>query len=197
MYPTREKAEALLAEAGRCNPGPWEDHSRVTARCAEKIALACPGMDAEKAYIAGLLHDIGRKFGVKHLGHVYDGWKYMSELGYDEAARICLSHSFNEGKLENYIGKFDISEEQTEELRQALSVMEFDEYDRLIQLCDSLAAAEGVVDMKDRMEDIRRRYGQYPQSKWDKNMELKAHFEQKAGADIYAIVGGIGAKQDS
>lgn len=197
MYPTREKAEALLAEAGRCNPGPWEDHSRVTARCAERIAQACPGMDDGKAYIMGLLHDIGRKFGVKHLGHVYDGWKYMSELGYDEAARICLSHSFNEGKLENYIGKFDISEEQTEELRQALSVMEFDEYDRLIQLCDSLAAAEGVVDMKDRMEDIRRRYGQYPQSKWDKNMELKAHFEQKAGADIYAIVGGIGAKQDS
>ena len=176
MYPTREKAEALLAE---------------------RIAQACPGMDDGKAYIMGLLHDIGRKFGVKHLGHVYDGWKYMSELGYDEAARICLSHSFNEGKLENYIGKFDISEEQTEELRQALSVMEFDEYDRLIQLCDSLAAAEGVVDMKDRMEDIRRRYGQYPQSKWDKNMELKAHFEQKAGADIYAIVGGIGAKQDS
>lgn len=196
MYPTREKAEALLIEAGRCNSGPWEEHSRVTARCAEKIALACPGMDAEKAYIAGLLHDIGRKFGVKHLGHVYDGWRYMSELGYDETARICLSHSFNEGKLENYIGKFDISEEQTEELKQALSVMEFDEYDRLIQLCDSLAAAEGVVDMKERMEDIRRRYGQYPQSKWNKNMELKEHFERRAGADIYVIVGGIGAKQD-
>ena len=38
MYPTRQEAEALLADAARCNPGPWEAHSRVTAWCAEKIA---------------------------------------------------------------------------------------------------------------------------------------------------------------
>ena len=95
------------------------------------------------------------------------------------------------------MGNFDTTEEELKMIQDALKATVMDEYDRLIQLCDSLAAAEGVVDMKDRMEDIRRRYGQYPQSKWDKNMELKAHFEQKAGADIYAIVGGIGAKQDS
>ena len=82
----------------------------------------------------------------------------------------------------------------SEELRLALAAMKFDEYDKLIQLCDSLAAAEGVVDMKERMEDIRRRYGQYPQSKWDKNMELKTYFEQKAGKDIYTVVGGISAE---
>lgn len=194
MYPTRQEAEELLAEAGKCNPGPWEEHSRVTARCAERIARVCPGMDAEKAYIVGLLHDIGRKFGARHLGHVYDGWRYMLELGYDEAARICLSHSFNEGKLEDYIGKFDITEEETEEIRRALSETEFDEYDSLIQLCDSLASAEGVVDMRERMEDIKRRYGRYPQSKWDRNMELKAYFEEKSGTDIYTAVGGIEAR---
>ncbi len=191
MYPTRQKAEELLAEAAKCNPGPWENHSRNVAQCAGKIAGACQGMDADKAYVAGLLHDIGRKFGVKHLGHVYDGWKYMMELNYDEAARICLSHSFNEGDLNGYIGNFDITEEQTEEIRQALSGMVFDDYDKLIQLCDSLASAEGVVDMEERMSDVKRRYGSYPQSKWDKNMELKAYFEQKADGNIYEIVGKI------
>lgn len=189
MYPTRQEAENLVIEAGKCNPGPWEDHSRNVAHCAEKIAAACRDMDADKAYVAGLLHDIGRKFGVKHLGHVYDGWKYMLELGYDEAARICLSHSFNEGDLEGYIGNFDITEEQTEEIRQALNIMEFDDYDRLIQLCDSIATAEGVVDMEERMNDVKRRYGAYPQSKWDKNIELKQYFEKRAGKDIYEIVG--------
>ena len=148
MYPTRQEAERLLIEAGKCNPGPWEDHSRVTALCAEKIARACRDMDVQKASVLGLLHDIGRKFGVKHLGHVYDGWKYMLECGYDEAARICLSHSFNEGKLEDYIGNFDISKQQIEEIRQALCGIEFDEYDKLIQLCDSIASADGVVDME-------------------------------------------------
>ena len=191
MYPKREEAEKLLIEAGKCNPGPWESHSRVTAQCAEKIAAACRDIDAQKAYVLGLLHDIGRKFGVKHLGHVYDGWKYMLGLGYDEAAKICLTHSFNEGKIETYIGNFDINEEQTEEIRQALSGMEFDEYDKLIQLCDSMAAAEGVVDMEERMNDVKKRYGAYPQSKWDKNMDLKRYFEQKAGRSIYEITGKI------
>lgn len=58
-----------------------------------KIASACGDMDVEKAYILGLLHDIGRKFGVRHLGHVYDGYVYMKSLGYDEVAKICLTHS--------------------------------------------------------------------------------------------------------
>lgn len=188
MLPDRKTAEELLCEAEKCNPGPWGDHSRVTAQCAEKIALLCSGIDAEKAYILGLLHDIGRKFGVKHLGHVYDGWRYMNELGYDEAARICLTHSFNEHRLEDYIGRFDITKEQQEELEKALAETRFDDYDLLIQLCDSLAGAAGVMDMEDRMADIRRRYGSYPQAKWDRNMELKKIFEKRAGKDIYEIV---------
>lgn len=75
-YPTRDEAERLLLDAKKDNPGKWVDHSRVTAHCAEKIAMHC-GMDADKAYVLGLLHDIGRKFGVFHLRHVSEGYKYM------------------------------------------------------------------------------------------------------------------------
>ncbi len=42
--------------------------------------------------------------------------------------------------------------------------------------------------MEERMSDIKRRYGAYPQSKWDKNMELKAYFEEKCEQDIYNMV---------
>jgi hypothetical protein len=66
--------------------------------------------------------------------------------------------------------------------------MEFDEYDRLIQLCDSLAEASGVVDIEERMADVKRRYGDYSQNKWDINLALKAHFEQLAGRSIYDVV---------
>lgn len=188
MLPTREEAERLLKEAELCNPGPWGNHSRVAAHCAEKIAALCDGLDSEKAYILGLLHDIGRKFGVGHLRHVWDGYTYMTALGYDEAARICLTHSFNNGSVNEYIGKFDTTDEETELLSAALDKVVYDDYDRLIQLCDALAGSEGVLDIEERMRDVKRRYGCYPQAKWDANICLKEYFEKKAGDYIYHIV---------
>ena len=186
-YPGREEAQRLLRAAEDCNPGPWGDHSRVAARCAERIAAAA-GLDPEKAYVLGLLHDIGRRFGKGHLAHVYDGWRYMTELGYHTAARICLTHSFVRPDLDTYIGNRDITPEAQEELRSRLAGLQFDDYDRLIQLCDCLAAAEGVVDIEERMADVKRRYGDYPQEKWDANLALKAYFEEKIGMDIYEVV---------
>ena len=159
------------------------------AHCAEKIAEACGDMDTEKAYVLGLLHDIGRKFGIRHLGHVSDGYSYMLSLGYDEAARICLTHSFNNQRLDEYIGKNDTSAEEFALIEKALKEMLMDEYDKLIQLCDALAGSEDVLNIEERMLDVKNRYGFYPQAKWDSNMNLKLYFEQKAGKDIYDIVG--------
>lgn len=169
-------------------PGPWGNHSRVAAHCAEKIALACGDLDPDKAYILGLLHDIGRKFGVRHLGHVSDGYSYMTSLGYDEVAKICLTHSFNNQTTDDYIGNFDTSEEELQTIQNALKEVTMDDYDLLIQLCDSLAGAEGVLDIEERMGDVKQRYGAYPQEKWDCNLKLKSYFESKAGKDIYTIV---------
>ncbi len=187
MYPTREKATVLLEEAEKCNPGPWGDHSRTVAHCAEKIAQYS-GMDPEKAYVLGLLHDIGRKFGKRHLGHVSDGYSYMMSLGYDDAARICLTHSFNQNKLEAYVGNFDTTEEETALIREKLQEVMQDDYDRLIQLCDAISGAEGVMDIIDRMSDVKRRYGDYDPEKWQANLDLKNYFETKMGKDLYEAV---------
>ena len=185
--PTREIAEELLREAETHNAGPWGNHSRNVAVCAQKIADAC-GMDGEKAYVLGLLHDIGRKFGTRHLGHVYDGYKYMLQSGYTQVAKICLTHSFCNQDMSTYIGKFDITDEEREELEAALNEAVYDDYDRLIQLCDALGAADGIVDIEERMQDIKKRYGSYPQEKWDKNLELKEYFEKLSNRNIYDIV---------
>lgn len=187
-WPDREEAERLLADAETCNPGQWADHCRYTAKCAERIAARCGGMDADKAYVLGLLHDIGRKFGVKHLGHIYDGYQYMRRLGYEDAARICLTHSFSIQTIRDYIGNFDIPQAQQEEIEEALRAVVYDDYDRLIQLCDSLAGAEGIMRIEERMADVKKRYGGYPQEKWDKNIALKHLFEEKTGGSIDDIV---------
>ena len=187
MYPTREDAVKILMEAEGCNPGPWGNHSRTAAHCAEAIA-ARSGMDSEKAYVLGLLHDIGRKFGKRHLGHVSDGYSYMMSLGYDDVARICLTHSFNEKDISKYVGKFDTTEEETSLIKDELNAIELDDYDRLIQLCDSIAGAEGVMDQIERMTDVKNRYGDYDQEKWDTNIRLRKHFEDMMGEDLYVVV---------
>ena len=187
MYPGRKEAEKLLLEAGKCNPGPWIRHSRTAAHCAEEIARYSD-LNTEKAYVLGLLHDIGRKFGVTYLKHVSDGYSYMMSLGYDDVARICLTHSFNNNKLESYVGKFDTSEEQTEMIRQKLQETKQDDYDRLIQLCDAIAGPEGVMDIIDRMTDVKTRYGSYDPDKWETNLNLKKYFEGKMGKDLYLAV---------
>ena len=194
MVPTKDEAEKLLAEAQcRYNEasqmhGRWADHSRTAALCAERIAARC-GMNAGKAYVLGLLHDIGRRYGDGHLRHVYYGWKYMNELGYDEVAQICLTHSFQIQRMDVYIGNRDIPLEAQQELEQALLAAVYDDYDRLIQLCDSIAGTGVVMDMAARMEDVRRRYGGYPQEKWDKNFAIKQYFETLAGGiDLYEMV---------
>ena len=73
-------------------------------------------------------------------------------------------------------------------IKAALFHVIFDDYDRLIQLCDSLAGSEGGMDMEERMLDVKRRYGSYPQDKWDSNLRLKEYFEKRTGKNIYDVV---------
>ena len=84
--------------------------------------------------------------------------------------------------------KIDISDTQMEEVKQLLAAAEYDDYDRLIQLLDSTCGADGTLNLEDRMNDVKVRYGYYPQGKWDKNFELKAYFEKLAGREYYEII---------
>ena len=68
----------------------------------------------------------------------------MKQSGYDEVAKICLTHSFNNHTIDDYIGKFDVSDEELRLIKTELDKAVYDEYDRLIQLCDSLAGADTV-----------------------------------------------------
>lgn len=187
MLPTRKEAIELLKDGLVSNPGPWGKHCLTAAHCAERIASKCGDIDSEKAYVLGLLHDIGRKFGVRHLGHVSDGFIYMKKLGYDEVAKVCLTHSFNNNSVDEYIGKFDVTDEELTIIKTELAKASYDEYDKLIQLCDCLAGAESVLNIEQRMEDVKKRYGSYPQTKWDSNIKLMHYFENKMKENIYVV----------
>lgn len=187
MYPDRKTAEQILREGEKANPGPWAEHSRTAARCAERIAFHA-GLDPDKAYVLGLLHDIGRKFGKGQMRHIMDGYTYMMSLGYDDAARICLTHSFNGKRIEEYPGLADTAEEETEFIITRLQNMQYDDYDRLIQLCDAVSGTTGAMDIIDRMNDVKKRYGAYDQQKWDTNLVLKEYFETKMGRSLEEVI---------
>ena len=73
MELTNAAAEAALEAAHAANPGPWADHSRYVALACKQIASRCPHLSEEKAYLYGLLHDIGRHAGVTSERHLIDG----------------------------------------------------------------------------------------------------------------------------
>ena len=75
MFPNRKTAIAELELAGKMNPGPWTKHSYNVAEAARLIAAAS-GLDSEKAYVCGLLHDIGRRTGISAVRHIIDGYDY-------------------------------------------------------------------------------------------------------------------------
>ena len=95
MLPTADEAMRELMTAEKLNPGPWVKHSVNTGIAARNIAGRIPSMDPEKAYITGLLHDIGRRVGIVDIPtHVYEGYRYCMAKGWDETARICMTHSY-------------------------------------------------------------------------------------------------------
>ena len=189
LIPTIDQAQALLDAAVQMNPGPWEQHSLHVARAAQAIAARRPDMDAESAYIVGLLHDIGRREGVTGMRHTYDGYTYLAELGYEDAARICLTHSFASRNVMAIFGEWDCTPQELQFVEAYIEQTVYDDYDRLIQLCDSLAMASGVCLMEKRMMDVALRYGtnDFTVDKWRATFGLVEHFETAIGCSIYSL----------
>lgn len=181
----------MLHEAEQRNPGPWVGHSLTAARCASAIARACGDMDPDAAYVLGLLHDIGRRAGVTDLRHTIDGWRFLSGLGNHDAARICLTHSFPITVLESYQGENDCSSKEVSFLRQFLSEVHYDEYDRLIQLCDAIVLPEGPTFIEKCLIDValRRGVNDYTIQKWRAFLEIKAAYERRAGTSLERLTG--------
>lgn len=193
MFPSKEIAITELEIAGQMNPGPWTNHSHNVANAAKIIAEHCDSLDTEKAFVRGLLHDIGRRTGIAAVRHIIDGYDYAISKGWDEVARVCLTHSFPVKDIEADIGKKDISKEQYDFINRYLCDLEYDDYDKLIILCDALADANGFCILEKRFIDTTRRYGIYPFSidRWNMTYAYKEYFEKMIGKSIYALLPDI------
>lgn len=193
MELNKQNAEQSLNKASESNPGPWTDHSRYVAEACYNIALHCKHLSADQAYIYGLLHDIGRYAGVSSEKHLIDGYRYCMERGWEKAAQICISHAFMIQDIHTSIGRFDISEEDYRFLEKFIADAVYDDYDRLVQLCDSLALPSGFCLLEKRFVDVTIRYGVHPATtdRWKKILEIKTSFEKETGCSIYDLLPGV------
>ena len=191
--PTRKIALDYLLEAKSLNPGPWVDHSYHVAQSAENIAKYHPALDQEQAFILGLLHDIGCREGVYGMRHVVDGYNYMMQEGYPDAAQINVTHS---SPIPNFMlgsSEWDGTDAEREFVAEYISSRPYSDYDRLIQLCDSICLPDGPVLMEKRFVDVTIRYGfnKYTINKWHAFYTIKADIETEIGQSIYELMEGV------
>lgn len=192
MKPDQKTAEDTLAWAAAQNPGPWEAHSHHVAAACRAIAERCPELDAGKAYVLGLLHDIGRYAGVSSERHLIDGYRYCIDRGWEKAAQVCISHAFMLQDIETSIGTFDVTAEDYNFMKDFVAHAKYDDYDRLVQLCDALALPSGFCLLEKRFVDVALRYGLHPATldRWRRTLDLKTYFEEKTGCSIYTLLPG-------
>lgn len=156
--PTLNEAYDILEEAEILNPGAWIQHSHKVANAAKCIANEC-NLDSEKAYILGLLHDIGRRGGTMQARHALEGYIFMNKLGYDEVARICMSHTFQYKDINGIYDSWDCTVEELDFIKQYLQDVQYDEYDYLIQLCDALSLEKSYCFLEKKMVNSVIKFG--------------------------------------
>ena len=184
----REFAEKLISEAKELNDGEWINHSYNVARLAEKIANIA-NIDSEKAYILGLLHDIGRRNGVMQARHALEGFNYLMSLSFDEGARICMTHTFQYKDVDAIYDFWDCTKEEKQFIKHYLNNITYNEYDKLIQLCDALSLSKGYCFAEKKMVNSVLKFGfkNTTIQKWKAILELKEYFDKKISGDVYSL----------
>ena len=191
--PSLEQAEAFIKEAQELNSGLWVQHSLFVGKAAESIAQHHPKLDSQTAFVLGYLHDIGRRAGVADMRHTLDGYYFLMDKGFEYAARICITHVFPLKHINSVAGKWDCTKQELDFLVEYLSKIEFDEYDRLIQLCDAIALPSGYCLVEKRLMDVALRHGvnEFSVARWKAFLEIQKDFESVICQSIYKVLDGV------
>ena len=192
--PSLQQAKAYLEAGERRNPGGWVAHSVHVAEAAAAIAARHPRLDPQAARVLGLLHDIGRREGLTGMRHVLDGYRFLLREGFPDAARICLTHSFPIPDVYAGSSEWDCTPEELHFVQDYLDRTTFDEYDRLFQLCDSLALPTGFCLLEKRWVDVLIRYENFNRftiPKWKAIFRIKSDFENTIGCSVYQLLPGV------
>lgn len=164
----------------------WVVHCVFTAIASQRIAERL-GLDSNKAMAMGYIHDIGRK--ISHPNHAIEGYRYMVNKGYKEDANICLTHSFIDNDIVMTAGGGPDTPAKYEYIDNFLKQTSCTIYDNIVQMSDLFCLETGFTTMENRLLDITKRKGIYPNSlaHFQKAVELKSRLESQMGCSLYSL----------
>ena len=147
------------------------------------------GIDSTVAKRAGLLHDIGRRNGIMQARHALEGFNYLISIGFDTGARICMTHTFQYKDVDAIYDTWDCSADEKQFIKNYLDNIAYDDYDKLIQLCDALSLANGYCYAEKKMVNSVLKFGfkDTTANKWKAIFELKAYFDTMICGDVYSL----------
>lgn len=197
--PTKEEAHKILMDMGQelqaLNIHYMQSfgHYLRVAKNAFGIAEILKHLDADKAYIMGLLHDYGQidEAMDKKNFHGLSGYKRLMAMGYDEAARAALVHSFFEKEKITPERYESYNKEAIIKCAELLEKTPFDDYDRLVHMADLMAVGPHAVTVDARFDYLAVAYDiddELLKDKYALAMDLKKYFDDLCGQDIYDIL---------
>ena len=169
------------------------NHALRVANIAKTIAQKANDTNADKAYTLGLLHDYGKFVETENTTNLFHGtigYEYFNKIGYYAVAKASLTHSFVSKDID--VDAYD-PYPKTELLKccELLKAIEYDDYDKLIQLSDHLGVGIKHSTLKNWMIYLKNE-NNYPLSmirrKYKDILSIKRYFDKKCGCDIYKLL---------
>ena len=113
--------------------------------------------------------------------HALEGYHFLNDIGFEEGARICLTHTFQYKDVDGIYDKWDCTYEEKQFIINYLNDIIYDDYDRLIQLCDALSLSNGYCYAEKKMVSSVIKFGfkDTTISKWKAILDLKEYFDIK------------------
>lgn len=165
-------------------------HIFNVAKIAENIARHSHGeLNLDTAYALGLLHDIGRikDETITKIPHGIEGFNYLSEHGYPDLAPICLTHGFisKDVKASDYP---TYNPKLLKKVKKYISALEYNDYDRIIQLADLFSRGKQIMSIHDRLAKNKSFYHIKNLSYEEQAYNLRDYINQKYGINTEQIV---------
>lgn len=171
------------------------EHSLTVAKAARIIADRIGDIDSEKAFVLGLMHDIGKL----HLPieqkykHPVVGYKMLIDM-YPEIADVCISHPFPQLASDSEYIKYYFRNDKyiINIANNILFGIRGNIYTKLIQLCDKISGRGIFVSIDEKFEWYSQKYKvsePFVRRNYDAYHGIKKELDEKVGDDIYCLLG--------